>query len=384
MAMLALLAIFVGVMGGSIAAWSGWIARLRSRSSANQTVAEPQATVGLIDILVAVVALFVLFFITALVWRLVNLGSAATTPNLQLSSEPVASPVPTSASIEKRMSERDYVYSTVMSSAQIVWVFVMTAFIAMRSGCSLKKLGWRSDQIGSDLRAGVQCFLLVTPPLLLLSTVLQFGTKVEYEHPIIDMVKKYPWLLGIAFWQAAIVAPISEEFAFRVLLIGWFESIYFAANKPFAFLFGQRVQSTTPSTQSTQETQHLTSPIGPGINAPQAQAELPVQQTQPYAPPSHSVLETETYAPAENNQCVLLSPVRPPWWPAILSGCLFGLAHFSYGISWVPLIVFGVVLGRLYQWRQSILPVMLVHFLFNGTNIVMLGLGLLLPNSNPK
>jgi len=41
--------------------------------------------------------------------------------------------------------------------------------------------------------------------------------------------------------------------------------------------------------------------------------------------------------------------------------------------------VFGVVLGRLYQVRQSILPVLLVHFLFNGMNVTLLGLSLMLP-----
>ena len=70
---------------------------------------------------------------------------------------------------------------------------------------------------------------------------------------------------------------------------------------------------------------------------------------------------------------------NPPWWPSLLSGTLFGFAHFNYGVSWVALIVFGMVLGRLYQLRQSIIPVIAVHVLFNSMNVTMLGLSILLP-----
>ena len=76
---------------------------------------------------------------------------------------------------------------------------------------------------------------------------------------------------------------------------------------------------------------------------------------------------------------LVIDGYTPPWWPTLLSGTLFGLAHFSYGVSWVALILFGIVLGRLYQIRQSIIPVIMVHFMFNGMNIVILGLSLILP-----
>jgi hypothetical protein len=65
--------------------------------------------------------------------------------------------------------------------------------------------------------------------------------------------------------------------------------------------------------------------------------------------------------------------VEIPWWPALLSGAIFGLAHFDYGVSWMPLMVLGIVLGRVYQLRQSIVPCVVVHALFNGFS--MLGLG---------
>jgi membrane protease YdiL (CAAX protease family) len=60
----------------------------------------------------------------------------------------------------------------------------------------------------------------------------------------------------------------------------------------------------------------------------------------------------------------------PPWWIAILSGLIFGLAHFEYGVSWVPLVVLGTVLARVYQLQRSILPCILMHGLFNSLAMV--------------
>jgi membrane protease YdiL (CAAX protease family) len=48
---------------------------------------------------------------------------------------------------------------------------------------------------------------------------------------------------------------------------------------------------------------------------------------------------------------------------------VFGLAHFSYGISWVPLILFGLISGRLFQLRRSIVPCIVLHACFNALSM---------------
>ena len=272
----------------------------------------------------------------------------------------------------KTVSQSQFFFSGFAISAQLVCVILMTIFICARTGCSLKKLGWRLDQLPGDLQAGLRCFLMMTPVILVLNAVLQGVTKTPYEHPIQEMIKLYPWLLGIAFWQAAIVAPISEEFAFRVLLIGWFESIHFGKNKFLTFLFGM---STTPTQSESAMVIDQTAAFS--LSPKVAGGDI----GNPYNSPAISILGNSGSASPIDSQADEMAFVgyRPPWWPALLSGTLFGLAHFSYGVSWVALIIFGVVLGRLYQIRQSIIPVIMVHFLFNGMNIIMLGLSLLLP-----
>lgn len=344
--------LLLAVLGGSIVAWSKWLARYMNSAKPDRIATGPQATVGFVDILVSVLLLFTLFLIAPVAWRALGLPVSQAKQESKLSDvapievESVASAdagnadagnvdasKATTSNVDKGrgvkpavMTQHQFLYAGFAISSQLLCVILMTVFICKRKGCALEKLGWRLDQVAGDLRAGLQCFLMMTPVILILNAILQGVTKTPYEHPIQEMIKQYPWLLGIAFWQAAIVAPVSEEFAFRVLLIGWFESIQFGRDKLSAFMFG----ATPPSELDTGELD---------------MGEPPIEYS-------------------------------PPWWPVLLSGTLFGLAHFNYGVSWVALIVFGVVLGRLYQLRQSIIPVITVHFLFNAMNVTMLGLSI--------
>lgn len=392
-------ALLFAVVGGSIVEWSKWIARYRNGVKPVRLPTGPQATVGLVDILVTFLVLFSLFFFAAVVWRASGLPVGPNLKGPKLESVTAIDSVapesqqkddeigyselainsdesnPDNGSPESGnangpvtakpagMTQNQFIYSGVAVTAQLLCVILMTVFIRGRTSCTFKKLGWRTDQVSGDILAGFQCFLMMTPVILVLNGVLQGLTKIPYEHPVQEMIKQYPWLLGIAFWQAAIVAPISEEFGFRVLLIGWFESIHFGRNKLIAFLFGS-------SSDLLAERQGCeTNPI------------FVLAASQDTSNPYNAPLSSGTELFAKTSSSASALEYRPPWWPALLSGALFGLAHFSYGVSWVALIVFGVVLGRLYQMRQSILPVILVHFLFNAMNVTMLGLSILLPNN---
>ncbi len=365
LALAALWALIFAVCGGAIFEWIRWFRQRLSGATQRRVIVGPQATVGFVDILVTLLVLISLFFFAAVAWRATGMPistsvqqsmrervasndegeanqSAVSVPESNQSNEKVL-PRP------KTITQNQFFFSGFAISSQLVCVFLMTMFVCRRTGCTFGKLGWRTDQIDGDLRAGWQCFLMMTPIILVLNALLQGLTRTPYEHPVQEMIKQYPWLLGIAFWQAAIVAPISEEFGFRVLLVGWFESIHFGRDKMMAFVFGTNSEEQTESNDQT------------GV-------QFAAATIQSNANPYHAPILSE-----------VAMEYRPPWWPVLLSGTLFGLAHFSYGVSWVALIVFGVVLGRLYQVRQSIIPVIVVHVLFNGMNITMLGLSLLLP-----
>ncbi len=364
------------VFAGSLVEWSKWIARQWNGEKISLAVQEPQATVGLIDLLATFTTLAALFFAAAVLWTVLGLPSVApkaTEPIdsivINSSSESLSDTSTGDGSLPNRsaaVTQNQFLYAGFAMSAQIICVLLVTLFVVGRTGCTIKKLGWRTDQVAGDLVAGLKCFIMMSPVILILNAILQGVTKTPYEHPVQEMIKQYPWLLGIAFWQAAIVAPISEEFGFRVLLIGWFESIHYGRNKMFALLFGMNQQPTAENEATPQEWSSFSTPVADPSNSYTATSIL----IQSAAPLSVSGQAEASHAAVSG---------EPPWWPVLLSGTLFGLAHFSYGVSWVPLIVFGIVLGRLYQLRQSILPVIFVHFLFNGMNVTLLGLSLLLP-----
>jgi len=372
----AAVALMFAILMGSIVSWSLWFTKKKHDSIANR----PLATVGFIDLLMGVVVLFGLFAMVATLRNFAIRSSVAEKENVVLVSETTGasadaeavdpgSSVPVTEGPANKVAQSQFLFNGVAMTAQVVCVFVLTAFICFRTGCSLKQLGWRSDRISADLLAGLQCFLMVTPPILVLNAILIQFTQIAYEHPIQKMLEQYPWLLGVAFWLACVVAPISEEFAFRTLLIGWFESIHFSKKRFEDWILGLKIKESVECS-ATGESVDLPMSLSPSSRTDES-------ELVPSPLVGSGGCDTEKVI---HKQAIY----QPPWWPAILSGILFGGAHFQYGVSWVNLILLGIVLGRLYQIRQSLLPVILVHFLFNSMGILMFGLKLVLPESSSE
>ncbi|MCF7961695.1 MAG: CPBP family intramembrane metalloprotease [Pirellula sp.] len=388
LASLATAGLLLAILAGSIVCWALWFSGRRLKSTATG----PQATIGLIDVAMTIVVLFMLISLAVTSWRTIfNVSERENIQVVRVSEQQPATETETVDATEaaserseavdvapakKELTEKQFLFSGFAITTQLICVFLMTGFICARTGCSLKRLGWRSDQCVGDLLAGLQCFLMVTPPLFLFNAILVQFTEIPYEHPIQKMLEQYPWLLGVAFWQASIVAPISEEFAFRTLLIGWFESIHYSGNKISAWMFGLQESKPNLGTRDhidVSSPKGAASPIAVHSNLDLSPAVGPYA-VEPLDPPAVSIASSA-------QESATSKPFVPPWWPAILSGVFFGLAHFSYGVSWVNLILFGIVLGRLYQIRQSLIPVILVHMLFNSLSIALFGLKILMPNT---
>ena len=54
-----------------------------------------------------------------------------------------------------------------------------------------------------------------------------------------------------------------------------------------------------------------------------------------------------------------------------VSSLAFGLAHLGHGLAWLPLVLFGAVLGFLARQTGSILPGIIVHGLFNAVSVAI-------------
>jgi len=59
-------------------------------------------------------------------------------------------------------------------------------------------------------------------------------------------------------------------------------------------------------------------------------------------------------------------------WAVVISGVIFGLAHFGDGLGWIPLIGFGLAAGYLARRRGTILPSIVLHALFNALSVLLL------------
>jgi membrane protease YdiL (CAAX protease family) len=367
--------IIITLMIGSFASWGVLLFRL-TKGMRFQSSVKPTASIGFVDCVIAVAILFVFMVAGATSWRFFNgpvapnseeIVSAsadsvvandqaveeAPTPSLDSSREPESNaepesstePIPEEKSKEKKLSKEDVLGSGWITVAQLFAGIVTLIIVVNRLGGDWRAVGISSSGLLRDIGIGGWVLLLMLPPIVTVNVITTLISGVEYNHPIIDALKSYPWLVGVIAFQAVIVAPLTEEFFFRGLLIGWFESAHFGRTAR-AVLFGWKPSS-----------------IAEGAEPDQPQDWKPASFEEPYA-------AIGPQGPSE---------YRPPWWPAIVSGILFGLAHFSYGVSWVPLIVFGIIMGRVYQLRQSLIMCVAVHMLFNGINIMNLWLSLGLP-----
>jgi hypothetical protein len=157
-----------------------------------------------------------------------------------------------------------------------------------------------------------------------------------------------------------IIAPIAEEFFFRVLLQGWLET-----------LAGGR---SPPSAESSEAAAEQVQDVPPAAG--------PADPDNPYSP-SYSLAELRHGEPAAIEQ----TPVAPPaatrslgglrWDYAsiILSSLVFSLMHLGHGADPIPLFFLALALGYLYQRTGRLLPSVVVHFCLNACSMLALCFG---------
>ncbi len=175
-----------------------------------------------------------------------------------------------------KLDFRDVVNSLAATSlANLATVAFAIGWIRLAAGATWSDLGLRFDRVRDDVRLGLAAFAAVSVPIYLLQALLsQF---VQEEHPIITLLKEHrqPWLLALCAFSAVIVAPLAEEFFFRVLLQGWLESL--AART--ALLRGE------VRTDPTEAEESASRPGFRGQTRRFACSTLPLDRENPYAAP---------------------------------------------------------------------------------------------------
>jgi membrane protease YdiL (CAAX protease family) len=345
---------FLAFLGASLGGWIWFMLNLKIvRSWTGWERDQPASRVGLVDL--------ILFFCCIVVTQIPLV--VAVRPFISRDAKPIAdasivsepSAIATAPEATNKPEVPAWVTPLLALSYMMAWG--MSVFLlCFRTRSSLLQLGILGRDVTINIAVGLAAFLLATPVILILSGIVNSLTDIEYEHPVIEAMKQHPWMFPLLFFGAVICAPIWEEYAFRGLLIRWLDSIRFSGGNLKTVFLGQPA-STVALSDSQDE---------PGLSYASASGN-------PYEPPNATQFQANELSsssfPKTGGTLPSNGDTFPPWWPAIVSGMVFGLAHFSYGISWVPLILFGLISGRLFQLRRSIVPCIVLHACFNALSM---------------
>ena len=286
-------------------------------------------------------------------------------------------------------------FMALSSAGLLATVAVVTTWILLRYSVRLTHLGFTVTRVPRTLGIGAVAGVATLPLILALSALVTLSFQREYEHPLLDALKEDGSITNylLACFAAVLVAPIAEEFLFRVLIQGWLQSIPFSS--PLAILLGARqAQRSSPANELYFHPASLIAADSQGSlntsQAPVVDAQLidagSNSNTNPYAAPVQVDLAPIEHAQVSasdggDSSAATHPGYVPPIWPSIVTGTLFGLAHWGYGLSFIPLIALGIILGLLYRATQSIWPCILVHFMLNASSMTALGVGILVENA---
>jgi membrane protease YdiL (CAAX protease family) len=242
------------------------------------------------------------------------------------------------------LGPRDLALSLVV---ELLTFGVGVGWVVYRVRATPRDLGFDLSHFGSDLLLGGATFLATVLPVYKLQELL--SKQVEpYQHPLIKAVMNRPDALMLALTCAAavLVAPLAEEFFFRVLVQGCFEAVEAKrrllewAVRSAARRSASPAQPNGGSAGQASETSSSTAPIG-------------------LARPAASDVE-------------LVAASGPTSWPIIVTSTIFALMHWQYGMSSFPLFFFALGLGYVYQRTHRIWPSLVAHLLLNGTSMAIL------------
>jgi len=243
-----------------------------------------------------------------------------------------------------------------------VWLTIAWAALGLGGAASARDLGWNATEFSRDVRIGLITFAMLAPIIYWLQSVL-----VPYwpsRHPLVETIQESDdgRLWATAALSVVVMAPIFEEFAFRVLLQGWLEN-------GAVILRRSRRCADEPDEESGDADLAWRVLLGTADDPERGKG-----------------------SPPECGACGIASIDRPandgasrtswdefedaPWpWrivPIAVSSGVFALLHLDHGPDWLPLLVLASALGYLYQRTHRIVPCIVVHSLLNGVSFVML------------
>ncbi|MEL7498132.1 MAG: CPBP family intramembrane glutamic endopeptidase [Planctomycetota bacterium] len=214
----------------------------------------------------------------------------------------------------------------------------------------------------SSIWSGMIGFILIVPIILMIQWLLSLI--VPYEHPTLKAMTEQAstFTIGVCWFAAVFVAPITEEYFFRGMLQNWLQRINPQSVTTNEILFGG--YSEPVSDESATQTQLPKLLNEDGVNNPYR------------APSFNKTIETVPNGDSTGRNA------QPPIWPIFVTSLLFALAHIGQGLAPVALFFFSVGLGLLYRRTNSLIPCIVTHMLLNGYSMFWFTLSIAFGEAN--
>jgi len=242
------------------------------------------------------------------------------------------------------------------SGIKVALLIVAIPLVALKTGAGARDFGLWLGELAADLKLGVIGFVMLAPPVYAIQGLLVYLWKPS-KHPLMEMFKSSPdaGFFAVLLLAASIIAPIFEEFVFRVLLQGFLEKLINFRGHVLELLIGRLPGGMLPAT-------------APPVAEPAVLIPPPDASTNPYSPPA-IVADVPAVAGIADDAAQQELCGAGAWLPIAAASVIFALLHYSHGPDWVPLIALSFGMGYLYQRTHSLVPSLVVHTLLNSLSM---------------
>lgn len=241
----------------------------------------------------------------------------------------------------------------------IAFAAIVGMFLAVGRAADGRDLGI-VPQLPQDLAVGGGGFLAALVPVYALQIALVYLVAGDRQtHPLIEtlVASRRVDVLLTAVFAAVIVAPIVEEFFFRVVLQGWLEKRLARQGSPAsADPEPMLAESVAPNPDEAHEQR--------------APSELATPWDAFRSPEADLGSRPASADPPPQDFCGWRG-----FLPIGISSFLFAAAHAGTWPDPVPLFVLALVLGYVYRQTHRLWPGVVLHMLFNGLSLVVVWWG---------
>jgi membrane protease YdiL (CAAX protease family) len=321
-------AVLFAVLGASVSTWVALIVRWRQGKPALQF--EPRRPVpwGLLVAMLAVVYVAI---------------------TLLTPSDADPAPLPPEGANPLEISQ--HLIAFILFQSAVIAAVLCIVAIVYRADLRDFGLPEYADGLARDIRIGIVACLAVLAPVygVQLLMIYLFGPSV---HPLVKMVTSGAPNAGVVFLAsvaAVIVAPVSEEILFRLLLQGWLEKLEDRRTTQHEALQNDEARMTNDECETS------------------ADSSFVIRHSSSEEP----TVPTDLTPSAELLRRGLLG-LPHGWFPIIISSLLFAIAHSGYGPDPVAIFCLAIFLGYVYQRTHRIVPCIVAHALFNSLAMLIL------------